>query len=173
MPPSLPAKPSRINTSRSSSLEDVPQLVGHLDADGTACLQPASTLDTQSPPRSMKNALDAVAKSTYASSTDASGSQSDEDYDALRHDPSAIAPGGKGGGFAADKNEYVVHDSAVGMSVADIKTPGLKKRPGATRNKSVPITLKRLQKGKYTLETNDATLRKVLEAQLERVSSIL
>ncbi len=175
------AAPSPAST-RSSSFEKVPQLVGQLRADGTvASLQvdPTYSISNRSnPPRSMKAALDAVAASRRDSSgsgdSGISDTASEEDYDSLKHDPMAVVVGGKGGGFEADPNG----SSTIELNGNGKKTyeeiavvPKSKSGPGLTRLTSIPITLNRLrEKGRYILTADDEALREILRIGIERVS---
>jgi sterol O-acyltransferase len=111
-------------------------------------------------------ALDAVEGSRRNSSADStSGSASEEDYDAFRHDPMAVVAGGKGGGFengtAAEANGSKTYES--------LKVP-LNSRPGPARLKSIPVTLNKLkEKGRYILTADDDALREILRNGIERV----
>ena len=175
---SASAKAPPAVTSRSLSFEkfeELPQLVGHMDEDGTARLEPDSKYSPTNhsePPRSLRKALDAAVNSGRESSPDAgSGSQSEEDYDALKHDPNAMVVGGKGGGFVAEANGKGVADPDVEESFEEIKA-SVKPRPGAARLKSIPITLNRLnEKGRYILTADDEALREILRVGIERVGS--
>lgn len=144
-----------------------------MDEDGIAHLQPDSTSPPTGkvePPRSLKNALDAAAGSRGDSSSDAgTESQSEEDYDALRHDPNAIVVGGKGGGFAEEANGKGAVKQHVEKSFEEIKSAS-KSRPKASRLKSIPITLNRLQEeGRYILTADDDALKEILRIGIERV----
>jgi sterol O-acyltransferase len=175
---SASAKAPPIVTSRSSSsekFEKVPQLVGHMDEDGTAHLEPDSKItptNPPEPPQSLKKALDAAVDSGRESSPDAgSESQSEEDYDALTHDPNAIVVGGKGGGFAAEANGKGLGDPSVEKSFEEIKA---KSRPGAARLKSIPITINKLkEKGRYILTADNDALREILRIGIERVCGFM
>jgi sterol O-acyltransferase len=141
-----------------------------LDDDGTARLQP--DLGRSEPPRSLKQALDAVADTRRGSSSDGgSESQSEEDYDALKHDPNTIVKSGKGGGFTSEANgNGTTSTSVVETSFQEIKSSSLKPRPSAARLKSIPVTLNKLEeKGRYILTADDDALRKILRIGIERV----
>ncbi|TVY92455.1 Sterol O-acyltransferase [Lachnellula willkommii] len=174
MAPSASAE-APVVTSRSLSdekFEKVPQLVGHMDEDGTAHLKPDSTFTRPSnsePPRSLKKALDAAADNRRGGSSDAgSETQSEEDYDALRLDPNAVVLGGKGGGFAAEANGKGVDNPDVDKALENIKSSSLS-RPAAARLKSIPITLNKLkEKGRYILTADDDALREILRVGIER-----
>ncbi|TVY75987.1 Sterol O-acyltransferase [Lachnellula suecica] len=167
MPPSASARPPSINTSRSTSLEKVPLLVGHLDDDGTAHLEPDTSFSptkTSGPPRSLKIALREAVDSGRSSSPGTASEE--EDYDALKHDPTAIVVGGKGGGFAVEANGK---EDVAQKSFEEIKASSVKRRPGATRLKSIPITLNKLQeKGRYILTADDDALKEILRIGMER-----
>jgi sterol O-acyltransferase len=113
-------------SNRSSSLDKAPQLVGQLDSDGIANLHEDTTyISPTNPgaPRSLKAALEAVAgsgRSTNWSDT-ASETASEEDYDAMKHDPSAVVVGGKGGGFVAKAHESTTQDT--GKTYEGVKSP--------------------------------------------------
>lgn len=133
----------------SSSLSEPAHLVGQLNADGTASLQAGNAASLRLPrPGSPNAAINAVA----SESTSESGSE--EDYDAIQHDPATIIEGSEGGGFE-EKHQ--------GVSLA---TP----RPVATRLQSIPITLNRSgEKGKYVLTAEEEALKEVLRMSIERV----
>jgi len=158
--------------SRSSSMDKVPQLVGQLNADGTASLTADETYSQpqrSEPPRSMKMALGALDGSRRNNSADsASESASEEDYDAIRHDPMAVVAGGKGGGFegAANGNGLETNGS---QTYESLKVPK-NSRPGPARLKSIPVTLNKLkEKGRYILTADDDALREILRTGIERV----
>ena len=159
---------------RSSSLDNAPQLVGQLNSDGIASLEADSTYTLPSrsnPPRSLKLALDAAVESGRSSSTDtASETASEEDYDALKHDPMAVVVGGKGGGFEADSDGKISPQSSSEKAYEELKVPKSKVRPGPTRLKSIPVTLNKLkEKGRYILTADDDALREILRMGIERV----
>lgn len=161
----------------SSSLDKAPQLVGQLNEDGTANLKIDTTyISPASPgaPRSLKAALQAVAgpgKSTNGSDT-ASETTSEEDYDALRHDPSAVVAGGKGGGYDGETHGTEISDSE--KTYEGLKRPVSKSRaPGPTRRKSIQVTLNKLNEhGRYVLTAGDDDLRNILKLGLERVRTL-
>lgn len=163
------AQPPQIVTSRIDSSDNIPQLVGHNDENGNPNL-PNPSAKTAEPPRSLKKAIDGAAESRRAVSSDGgSESQSEEDYDALKHDPTAMVAGGRGGGFAEELNGKEVVNRTVEKSFEEIKSSS-KSRPGATRLKSIPITLNRLkEKGRYILTADDDALREILRIGIERV----
>ncbi len=162
-------------SSRSSSMEKVPQLVGQLNADGTATLRADTLLLPQGgldhPPRSLKMALDAAAhtRRRYSTGDTPSEISSEEDYDAMQHDPGTILPGGKGGGVEVDASRPTTPLVNGAKTYEDLQIPS-KKRPGVTRLKSIPVTLNKLkEKGKYILTADDGALREILRAGVERV----
>jgi len=161
--------------SRSSSMDKVPQLVGQLNADGTASLKADDTYTQPrraEPPRSMKMALGALDSSRRNSSADsASESASEEDYDAFRHDPMAVVAGGKGGGFEGAANGNGVETNG-NKTYESVKVP-TNSRPGPARLKSIPVTLNKLkEKGRYILTADDDALREILRTGIERVNRI-
>ena len=163
-------------SSRSSSMEKIPQLVGQLNSDGTAILQADPSLSLPGGgaerPRAMKLALDAVARRRYSTGDTPSEMSSEEDYDALQHDPGTIIRGGKGGGVEADTSRPST-PLVNGAKVFEDLQIGSKKRPGVTRLKSIPVTLNKLkERGKYILTADDTALREILRAGVERVCLI-
>lgn len=164
--------------SRSSSIDSEPQLVGKLNSDGIASLEIDRTfrkLNRGELPRSMKAALNGNGKAEMRRDSSASDSlasdASEENYDELKHDPTTVIVGAKGGGFVAEASD----SSAValkGKIYEDIKSSS-KSRPGPTRLKSIPVTLNKLkEKGRYILTADDESLREILKARMERVSLI-
>lgn len=160
-------------SNRSSSLDKAPQLVGQLDSDGIANLHEDTTyISPTNPgaPRSLKAALEAVAgsgRSTNWSDT-ASETASEEDYDAMKHDPSAVVVGGKGGGFVAKAHESTTQDT--GKTYEGVKSPSSKSRPAPMRLKSIPVTLNKLKEhGRYVLTADDDALSGILKLGIERV----
>ena len=149
------------------------QLIGQLGADGIANLQADlkySLPSRSNPPRSLKAALDAT-ESRRDSSGYTTSDSSEEDYDALKHEPSAVIVGSTGGGFEKDQ----VENSGLGINgnrtYEEIKVP-IKSRPTPTRLKSIPVTLNKLnEKGRYILTADDEALREILRVGIERVSS--
>jgi sterol O-acyltransferase len=129
MPPSSHSKSP--STSRSSSVKDTQQLVGQLSSDGTVDMKEDITYS--SPPRSLKVALEAAACSRRGSSDASSETASEEDYDALEHDPMAVVRGGRGGGFVG-ADEPTTNGKAFGKIKAK---PSV--RPGAPRLRSVYV----------------------------------
>ena len=161
--------------SRSSSIDKVPQLVGQLNSDGIASLEADHTYTQprrSEPARSMKMALGAVDGSRRNSSADSiSESASEEDYDALRHDPMAVVAGGKGGGFEGATSGPAVETNG-SKAYQSLKVPS-NSRPGPPRLKSIPVTLNKLkEKGRYILTADDDALREILKTGIERVIGI-
>jgi len=174
-PPTVNAKTPPANIDRSSSLDSAPQLIGQLNQDGIASLEENNTHSAptlHSPPRSLKAALEAVASSRGGSIDTASETASEEDYDALKHDPTAFVRGGKGGGFLADSNGVQTPDAAInGRQHKDAKIPSSKSHPGSTRLKNIPVTLNKLKEpGRYVLTADDSSaLSEILKMGMERV----
>lgn len=159
-----------------SSIEDVHQLVGQLDSNGIASLSADPNYSRPSisnPPRSLKSALKAVGRSQNSGYT--TPESSEEDYDALKHDPTAVIVGGKGGGF--DESEKSSGDSGIlangSRTYEDIETVA-KSKPMPPRLTSIPVTLNKLkEKGRYILTADDAALREILKLGIERVNLAL
>ncbi|KAL5321793.1 hypothetical protein ACEPPN_009756 [Leptodophora sp. 'Broadleaf-Isolate-01'] len=170
MPGSLATVRSALEPSSRSSSTDALQLVGELGPDGIANLSADPNYSPPSrsnPPRSLKAALDAAEPRRDSSGYTTSDS-SEEDYDALRHEPSAVIVGSKGGGFEKES----IEKSGLGINgnrtYEDIKTPA-KSRPTPTRLKSIPVTLNKLsEKGRYILTADDEALREILRVGIER-----
>lgn len=87
-----------VTTNTSSSLDEKSNSIGSSNSDNYLRVDTAATSANSRRPRSLKAALDSVGSSR----TPESGSE--EDYDALKPDPSAIAVGGKGGGYEGIKD---------------------------------------------------------------------
>jgi sterol O-acyltransferase len=126
------------NISRSSSLDKAPQLVGQLNAEGIARLQKdlsyrAPSLD---PPRSLKMALEATTDSRRRISDTSSETASEEDYDALRHDPSAVVKGSRGGGFEEENGWMPSEPATNGKTYEELK-PSTNSRPRPNRLRSM------------------------------------
>ncbi|KAI6712049.1 sterol O-acyltransferase 1 [Diplocarpon mali] len=157
--------------SRSSSTEGATQLVGQLDSNGVANLAIDSTYSPPSrsnSPRSMKVALDVTSKGDSSGPT--TSDSSEEDYDAVKHELSAVMVGGKGGGF--DEIEKPLEESGTGSTgntiYEDIK-PHSKSRPNPTSLKTIPVTLNKLnEKGRCILTADDQALREILKSGIER-----
>jgi sterol O-acyltransferase len=163
------AEPPAVNN-QSSSLDKAPQLVGQLNSNGIASLHEAITYTSPASsgaPRSLKAALEAVTdsgRSTNGSDT-ASETASEEDYDAMKHDPSAMVAGGKGGGFTHGTK---TPDSE--KAYAELEPLSKKSRPGAPRLKSISVTLNKLKEhGRYVVTADDDALKEILKLGIERV----
>ena len=162
------------NGTRSSSLDRAPQLVGRLNSDGTASLEADAAYEPPThfnPPRSLKSAFQAAVGSGRSSSTDtASETASEEDYDALEHDPMTVVNGGRGGGFAADSDGNISPELSTEPAYEALKASKSKPRPGQIRLKSISVTLNKLnEKGRYVLTADDDALREILAMGIERV----
>ena len=166
----LPTATSPAAISRSSSIDKVPQLVGQLNSEGIASLEadPTYAPRTRSSPRSLKIALDAAAEHSRRDNTgDTTSETSEEDYDAIRHDPMAVVAGGKGGGY--EGNENIPPETNGSKKYESLKVPS-NSRPSALRLKSIPVTLNKLkEKGRYILTADDDALREILRTGIERV----
>ncbi|KAI9048651.1 hypothetical protein LZ554_007482 [Drepanopeziza brunnea f. sp. 'monogermtubi'] len=165
------AKSPLSTVSPSSSTEGVSQLVGRLGSDGIASLQADTSYarhGPSNPPRSLKVALEAAGRS--GSSTYTTSESSEEDYDALKHEPTAVIVGGKGGGF--DESEKTSEESDIvvnGKRTYEEIKAAPKARPAPRRLKSIPVTLNKMkEKGMYILTADDDTLREILRSGIER-----
>ncbi|TAQ89374.1 hypothetical protein B7494_g2302 [Chlorociboria aeruginascens] len=163
------SNPLPIITSRSSSLEKVPQLVGQLNSDGIANLEVdgphAST--NNGPSRYLKASLETNIDYTKGhpinTSSESTSEEEEEDYDSLRHDPRTIVDGGKGGGYSGKRS------STSNPSYEELKTPKSLPKPNSSRLKSIPVTLNKLEEnGRYVLTADDDTLRELLKISVER-----
>lgn len=110
--------------------------------------------------QSLKKALETVDRNRRESSV--SESDSLEDYDTLKPDPTSIITRGKGG----------IHDTDIDMPeipqtvYAELKVQSQQPWQGTRRRKSIPVTLNKLQKngqGIYTFEADDNELRDLLK----------
>ena len=122
-----------VTNNRSSSLDKVPQLVGQLGSDGIANLQADTTYTapkTHGAPRSLKAALEALRDSVRSSSDTAWEIPSEEDYDAIKHDPMAMVAGGTGRAFGSETNGAETPDAALGKTHEGVTAPSSKSRPG-------------------------------------------
>jgi sterol O-acyltransferase len=168
------SNPSPLPSSPSSVLNELSPLDGQLNSDGIASLKFDSnpSMPVEDRPRSMKIALDSIA--TQDSGTD-SETASEEDYDLLKHDPTAVIIGGRGGGFNGEgglrqrKLEETKEKVYEGLKAeAESKTHSRSRAPSL---KSIPITLKKSdQKGKYLLTADDQELSEILRIGLEKVA---
>ena len=115
----------------------------------------------------MKAALDG-ALDEKDGSVDTMSETSEEDYDALRHDPGAVVTGGKGGGFVAETDNKTP-DASGKILYEKIKVES-NSMSGPARLKSIPVTLNKLkEKGRYILTADDEALRDILRVGIERV----
>ncbi|KAL2071365.1 hypothetical protein VTL71DRAFT_12600 [Oculimacula yallundae] len=154
------------------NLDKMPQLVGQLNSDGIASLSadPNYLHPTRSPPRSLKAALDAT-NSRRDSSGYTTSESSEEDYDALKHEPSAVIVGSQGGGFEKEEVEKSGLGTNGNRTYEEIKTK-VKSRPTPMRLKSIPVTLNKLnEEGRYILTADDKALREILRVRIERESN--
>lgn len=151
------ARPSNV------SLDQAPQLSGQLNADGIARLEVDSSYSAPrapNPPRSLKAALEAVTDAGRNDS-DATSTASEEDYDALKHDPMAVVNGARGGGFIEARESVKAADPVTtGRTYEELNTPFPKSRPGPGRLQNIPATLNKLKEhGRYILTADDHALR--------------
>ncbi|TGO38641.1 hypothetical protein BHYA_0070g00100 [Botrytis hyacinthi] len=111
-------------------------------------------------PQSLKKALEAVDRNQRESSV--SESDSLEDYDTLKPDPTSIVTRGKGGILDTD-----IYMPEIPQTVyAELKVQSQQPCQGTRRRKSIPVTLNKLQKngqGIYTFEADDNELRDLLK----------
>lgn len=157
---------------RTSSTDNLLKLYGHLDSNGVARLEPNpryTPSSSSNPPRSLKVALDGAGDLRRDSSGYATSESSEEDYDALKPEASAVIVGGKGGGFNAEAKPQAAANGT--RTYEELKLPA-KKRPVPSRLKSIPVTLNKLQgEGRYILTADDETLREILRDGIERACS--
>jgi sterol O-acyltransferase len=147
-----------------SPIEKPEQLRARLDENGVIRLAPdrAGTHSSWSDaPRSLKKALDEAAK-TRPDSSEASETDSLEDYDSMKLDPMTVVNGGKGGGYVGE-NGVQTPDANADKVYGKLKLP-LEQRPGVKRLKSISVTLDKLnEKGRYVLTADDDALREILK----------
>ncbi|CZS88063.1 related to acyl-CoA cholesterol acyltransferase [Rhynchosporium graminicola] len=151
------------------NLDETPQLVGQLGADCIASLSdPNFSHETRAPPRSLNAALEAT-NSRRDSSGYTTSDNSEEDYDLLIHEPSAVIVGSnRGGGFEKDEVEKSGLGTNGNRTYEEIKS-NVKPRPTPMRFKNIPITLNKLnEEGRYTLTADDEALREILRVGIER-----
>jgi sterol O-acyltransferase len=166
----MPSPPRAI----SDSPVQVSSITGELDANGIATFEAGESISREqptraAPSRSLKDALDAAKNARHGSGGNTPESASEEDYDALQHDPLTVIIGGKGGGFDRDGLLTGRYEGTAVESRPDLQTP---KRSTATplKLKSIPITLKKAdQKGQYFLIAEDIELREILKRTVEKV----
>jgi hypothetical protein len=156
----------------SSSLEEVPSFVGKLATNGIANLEPDETvvngLVPGGPPRSLKVALDAVALPNGKSGETTPDSASEEDYDKLQHDPLTVVVGGKGGGFAENRDGGASYTGLNKRLDAGQRT-SRRSQSTPPHLKSIPVTLRKAdQKGQYYLIADDTELKEILKMGFER-----
>ncbi|PQE09206.1 MBOAT family protein [Rutstroemia sp. NJR-2017a BBW] len=146
-----------------SPAEKPEQLKARLDGNGVIRLAPDRS-DTNSSwsngPRSLKRALDEAARTRPDS--EASETDSLEDYDSMKLDPMTVVNGGKGGGYVGE-NGVQTPDAKPDKVYGKLQIPS-EQRPGVKRLKSIPVTLDKLQeKGRYVLTADDDALREILK----------
>ncbi|KAI9810397.1 MAG: acyl-CoA/sterol acyltransferase [Pycnora praestabilis] len=115
------------------------------------------------------------------SSTTRSSSESEEDYDALKIDPSTIVEGGRGGGLEREGALAAPSRRKSSTGVANGTTSRWEAlKPGRLdtsrhinqRRKSIQIKLEKTgQKGRYLLTADDPELREILRLGMEREAS--
>jgi sterol O-acyltransferase len=156
-------------------LEDAGHLVGELSPDGSIrSLKPGPFPNEGATPNPRNRNDTAVSGeiwnrySTSSSATELSDTTSDEDYDTLKVDPSAVVIGGKGGGFLARE------DQTWNEKYLEKHYKGASERAGEVRGErrqSIPVKLERTGKaGRYLLTSDDPELRELLAAVAERAS---
>ncbi|TGO46963.1 hypothetical protein BCON_0299g00010 [Botryotinia convoluta] len=110
--------------------------------------------------QSLKTALETVDRNRRESSV--SESDSLEDYDTLKPDPTSIITRGKGGILDTDIDLPEIPQTVY----AELKVQPQQSWQGTRRRKSIPVTLNKLQKngqGLYTFEADDNELRDLLK----------
>ncbi|KAF5869448.1 putative mboat family protein [Botrytis fragariae] len=111
--------------------------------------------------QSLKTALETVDRNRRESS-EVSESDSLEDYDTLKPDPTSIITRGKSGILDTDIDMPEIPQTVY----AELKVQSQKSWQGTRRRKSIPVTLNKLQKngqGIYTFEADDNELRDLLK----------
>jgi sterol O-acyltransferase len=153
------------------TLEDAYHFVGELASDGSiGSLKADLFLNTDATPDPINGNGAANRSGTGSYSTDFSDTTSDEDYDTLKTDPSAMVMGGRGGGFLAREdqtwNEKFLENHYRGAS--EERTDETRRE----RRQSIPVILERTDKtGRYLLTSDDPELRELLAIFSERASS--
>ncbi|TGO55390.1 hypothetical protein BOTNAR_0246g00130 [Botryotinia narcissicola] len=110
--------------------------------------------------QSLKKALETVDRNRRESSV--SESDSLEDYDTLKPDPTSIVTRGKGGILDTDIDMPEIPQTVY----AELKVQSQQPWQGTRMRKSIPVTLNKLQKngqGIYTFEADDNELRDLLK----------
>lgn len=133
-------KSPRDDLNLSSSLDDAPHLVGQLNSDGIASLTPDpaySTLGSSGRPGSLRAALEAVADSGRNTSDTSSETASEEDYDALKHDPMTVVKGGRGGGFLTEDAMNAPETNISGKTYGKSSVNPSKLQPGPAQLRSM------------------------------------
>ncbi|KAF7911822.1 hypothetical protein EAE99_011004 [Botrytis elliptica] len=135
----------------------------HSRENGVGNSKPIQTPNSPSRPKysqSLKMALETVDRNRRESSV--SESDSLEDYDTLKPDPTSIITRGKGGILDTDIDMPEIPQTVY----AELKVQSQQSRQGTRRRKSIPVTLNKLQKngqGIYTFEADDNELRDLLK----------
>ncbi|KAF7920330.1 uncharacterized protein EAE98_009023 [Botrytis deweyae] len=135
----------------------------HSRENGVGNSKPRQTSKSPSRPKysqSLKKALETVDRNRRESSV--SESDSLEDYDTLKPDPTSMITRGKGGILDTDIDMPEIPQTVY----AELKVQSQQSRQGTRRRKSIPVTLNKLQKngqGIYTFEADDNELRDLLK----------
>ena len=98
-----------------------------------------------------------------------SGPGSEEDYDALKVDPSTVMEGGKGGGLEGKATLESPRRSPYSLTMLDnAKTRESESNRAEKRRKSVSVVLEETaRKGKYLLSANDADIVEIIRRGTE------
>ncbi|KAF7946737.1 hypothetical protein EAE96_009722 [Botrytis aclada] len=132
--------------------------------NGVRNSKPIQTPESPNRPKysqSLKTALETVDRNRRESS-DLSESDSLEDYDTLKPDPTSIITRGKGEILDTD----IAMPEIPQTVYAELKVQSQQSWQGTRRRKSIPVTLNKLQKngqGIYTFEADDNELRDLLK----------
>ncbi|KAI9772102.1 MAG: acyl-CoA/sterol acyltransferase [Geoglossum simile] len=152
------------------ALENAHHFVGELALDGSiGSLKADPFLNTNATSSPINGNRIANRCGTESSSTDLSDTTSDDDYDTLKMDPSAMVTGGRGGGFLAREdqtwNEKYPEKHYKGASEDSVDENRRERR------QSIPVKLERTDKaGRYLLTSDDPELRELLSIYTERAS---
>ncbi|KAI9836851.1 MAG: hypothetical protein M1819_001016 [Sarea resinae] len=177
------------------SFDGASSLVGTFTTDGTAALTPGSLDGQQDKDHSVPanphttfavpvRRVDDL-RSKYNTSSQSISSSSEEDYDTLQPDPSAMIAGSKGGGAEASEGGSDLRRNS--WSPGEVKDEQPKSsldssskaassetsRPPLERQRSVKVKLEKTdRKGRYILVADDRELREVLREGLEYQTAV-
>ncbi|KAG9247710.1 MBOAT family protein [Calycina marina] len=146
-------------------MESASQLIGQLNEDGTVQLEEDTSYTKAGAlqhTRSFQETLNGSSGSSKDRGDNASQTSSEEDYDALKHDPTTVLQGAAGAGIGK-------YDGANTPEAYEEIKSSSSPRPSTARKKSIPIILSKLQEeGQYLLTADDAALAEILKLGLER-----